>query len=131
MLSRLYRGKFLALMEAAYREGRLRGFDHESEFHDWRRSLFRHEWVVYAKAPMAGPQVVLKYLARYTHRVAIANQRLIGMDGQSVTFAYKDYRQNSRVKSMTLSGGGLRREDWPVPSAAHGPGDHRRVVRCE
>jgi hypothetical protein len=53
---------------------------------------------------MAGPRVVLKYLARYTHRVAIANERLRGMDERTVTFAYKDYRQNSRARSMTLSG---------------------------
>jgi hypothetical protein len=104
VLSRVYRGKFLALLEAAYRDGRLRGFADEGEFREGLRSLVRHEWVVYAKAPLAGPKVVLKYLARYTHRVAIANERLTGMDGRTVTFAYKDYRRNSRARSMTLSG---------------------------
>jgi Putative transposase/Transposase zinc-binding domain len=104
VLSRVYRGKFLSILEVAYRDGRLHGFADEGEFREVLRSLVRHEWVVYAKAPMAGPQVVLKYLARYTHRVAIANERLIGMDERTVTFAYKDYRQNSRARSMTLSG---------------------------
>ena len=105
VLSRLYRGKFCSMMEAAYEEGRLPGFAGEGEFRDWLRSLFQKEWVVYAKAPMAGPEVVLKYLARYTHRVAIANERLLSMDDRTVTFGYKDYRQQSRVRSMTLSGG--------------------------
>ena len=104
VLSRVYRGKFLALMEAAYREGRLIGFADAGEFGDGMRSLVRHEWVVYAKAPMAGPRVVLKYLARYTHRVAIANERLLAMDDRTVTFGYRDYRRQSRRKSMTLSG---------------------------
>lgn len=104
VLSRVYRGKFLALMETAYREGRLQGFATPGEFRGWMMSLASHEWVVYAKPPMAGPEVVLKYLARYTHRVAIGNSRLISMNEQMVTFTYKDYRQQSRTKRMTVSG---------------------------
>ena len=104
VLSRVYRGKFLALMETAYRENRLQGFATPNAFRGWMMSLASHDWVVYAKAPMAGPEVVLKYLARYTHRVAIGNSRLISINEQMVTFTYKDYRQKSRSKTMTVSG---------------------------
>jgi hypothetical protein len=61
------------------------------------------EWVVYAKRPFAGPEQVLKYVARYTHRVAICNDRLLGIDDNKVHFRWKDYRDNSRQKTMTLA----------------------------
>jgi len=70
----------------------------------WSPSLRRSEWVVYAKRPFAGPEAVLAYLARYTHRVAISNSRLIALDEAAVTFKWKDYRTTGRdrLKTMTL-----------------------------
>ncbi|RYZ49343.1 MAG: IS91 family transposase [Sphingobacteriales bacterium] len=65
-------------------------------------SLFKKEWVVYAKRPFGGPAQVIEYLGRYTHKVAISNQRLMGADEKEVTFRYKDYRQNAEAKVMTL-----------------------------
>jgi hypothetical protein len=74
-------------------------------FADWLAPLKKCEWVVYAKRPFAGPKAVLAYLSRYTHRVAIANSRLISMDDQGVTFRWKDYRAKgkTRHKTMTLA----------------------------
>ena len=70
----------------------------------WLTPLYRQEWVVYAKPPFGGPEQVLKYLARYTHRVAISNQRLLSLEDGQVTFRYKDYADSHRSKTMTLSG---------------------------
>ncbi len=67
-------------------------------------TLYEQEWVVYSQPPAAGAAVVLKYLARYVHRVAISNSRLLAVTDETVTFAYKDYRQGGRQKEMTLSG---------------------------
>jgi len=75
----------------------------EPAFAAWLRTLFRHEWVVYAKPPFGGPSHVLHYLARYTHRVAISNHRLIAVADGQVTFRWKDYRHGSQVRLMTLS----------------------------
>ena len=66
------------------------------------RTLFREDWVVYAKAPFGGPEHVLQYLARYTHRVAISNHRLLSVDGDRVTFRWKDYAHHSTSRAMTL-----------------------------
>jgi hypothetical protein len=107
-LSRMFRGKFLAGLNTLYDEGKLE-FHGELkplagavEFANLLRLSAREKWVVYAKRPFAGPQQVLKYLSHYTHRVAISNRRLLGADGQSVTFGYKDYADGSRRKTMTL-----------------------------
>jgi hypothetical protein len=67
------------------------------------RTLFREDWVVYAKAPFGGPEHVLQYLARYTHRVAISNHRLLSVDGDHVTFRWKDYAHHSKCRAMTLT----------------------------
>jgi hypothetical protein len=72
-------------------------------FARWLTPLYRQEWVVYAKPPFGGPEQVLKYLARYTHRVAISNQRLLALENGHVTFRYKDYADSRRSKTMTLS----------------------------
>ena len=64
----------------------------------------KSDWVVYAKPPFGGPEQVLKYLSRYTHRIAISNRRLVAMDDQTVTFKYKDYAHNNRPRVMTLEG---------------------------
>lgn len=109
VLSRLFRGKFIASLARAYREGELefRGkLAHLAEDGEWERFLEKlkaREWVVYSKPPFGGPKQVLKYLARYTHRVAISNQRLLSLceDGK-VTFSYKDYSRGDAQREMTL-----------------------------
>jgi len=111
VLSRLFRRRFLEALEQAHRAGRLQFFGEYASlaqaraFTDWLAPLRKCEWVVYAKRPFAGPQAVLAYLSRYTHRVAISNQRLVALDERGVTFRWKDYRAKGRgpVKTMTLS----------------------------
>ena len=109
VLSRVFRGTCVAGLRAAFRAGRLtmprdlQRLNTEPAFGAWLRTLFRHEWVVYAKPPFGGPSHVLHYLARYTHRVAIANHRLIAVADGQVTFRWKDYRHGSHGRLMTLS----------------------------
>lgn len=108
VLSRIFRGKFLKYLRAAYDERSLqfRGTQEDLRRPErWKaflRVLSRPEWVVYSKAPFGGPQQVLKYLARYTHRVAISNQRILSLRDGNVTFQYKDYRCGSIQRTMTL-----------------------------
>lgn len=85
--------------------GEFAGLAEATAFAAWLRPLRQCEWVVYAKRPFAGPQAVLAYLSRYTHRVAISNQRLVAMDERGITFRWKDYRSKARtrLKTMTLS----------------------------
>jgi hypothetical protein len=75
----------------------------EKAFAAFLRTLFREDWVVYAKAPFGGPEHVLQYLARYTHRVAISNHRLLSVDDDHVTFRWKDYAHHSKCRAMTLT----------------------------
>jgi len=109
VLSRLFRRLFLDKLGDAHRTGTLQFFgEHQvlaetKAFADWLRPLRHCEWVVYAKRPFAGPDAVLAYLSRYTHRVAIANSRLIAMDEQGVTFKWKDYRAKERVRHKTMT----------------------------
>ena len=115
VLSRLFRRLFLEKLIAAHNAGHLKFFgDHAAladpqAFAAYLAPLRRAEWVVYAKRPFGGPQAVLAYLSRYTHRVAIANSRLIACDRTNVTFRWKDYRADGRQKVMTLSTGELIR----------------------
>jgi hypothetical protein len=110
VLSRLFRRLFLDELKKAHQGGELRFFgDHTGladprTFADWLKPLRKLEWVVYAKRPFAGPEAVLAYLSRYTHRVAIANSRLLALDENGVTFRWKDYREkgSTRRKTMTL-----------------------------
>jgi len=111
VLSRLFRRLFLGLLTAAHAKGRLGFFGklgrlaNQRTFAAFIRRQRRLEWVTYAKVPFAGPKAVLAYLARYTHRVAISNRRLIRADADGVTFTYKDYRIDGprRFKTMTLA----------------------------
>jgi hypothetical protein len=82
--------------------GMLRGLRGAAAFHAFLRPLQQKDWVVYAKRPFGGPAQVLKYLARYTHRVAISNHRLVKLEAGRVTFRYKDYADSRRHKAMTL-----------------------------
>ena len=111
VLSRLFRRRFLEELQRLYDQGQLKFFgEHRAlantqAFAAWMAPLRTCEWVVYAKRPFAGPQAVLAYLSRYTHRVAISNSRLLAMDEHGVTFRWKDYRAKgkTRHKAMTLS----------------------------
>jgi hypothetical protein len=108
VLSTLYRRLFLTLLQAAFDEGRLEFFCElaalakPAAFAALLKPLRKAPWVVYAKRPFGGPAKVLEYLGRYTHRVAIANSRLVDMTGGQVSFLWKDYRHHDKRKVMTL-----------------------------
>jgi hypothetical protein len=108
VLSRLFRGKFLALLRDAFADGKLQfhgkltPLREPARFHAFLRPLNDSEWVVYAKPPFGGPEYVLKYLARYTHRVAISNGRLLRLENGQVTFQWRDSKDNNQIKAMTL-----------------------------
>jgi len=110
VLSRLFRRLFLARLVDAHAAGRLAFFGeldslrHQTAFAAHLAPLRKKNWFVYAKPPFAGPEAVLAYLARYTHRVAISNSRLVGLDERGVSFRYKDYRRDgqARFRTMTL-----------------------------
>jgi hypothetical protein len=109
VLSRVFRGTFLAGLKRLCRHKQLRGagpsaaLADEKLFRQLLRRLHRQDWVVYAKPAFGGPQQVLRYLGRYTHRVAISNHRLVSFDGERVTFRWKDYAHCGQPRSMTLS----------------------------
>ena len=111
VLSRLFRGKFLAKLCAAHQAGRLRFFGVHAHLRDARAfkaylaPLRKIEWYLYAKPPFGGPEAVLAYLSRYTHRVAISNRRLIASNHNSVTFRYKDYRADGRARYKVMTVG--------------------------
>jgi hypothetical protein len=108
VLSRLFRRLFLGMLMAAHAAGRLRFFGERAGLADpdafaaFIAPLRRTEWVVYAKPPFGGPEDVLAYLSRYTHRVAISNSRLIAADARSVAFRWKDYRAKNRDRQKTM-----------------------------
>jgi hypothetical protein len=110
VLARLFRGKLLAMLTQAHDMGRLKFFNTHAGLADKRTfkrfiAPLRHiNWVVYCKAPFAGPEQVLRYLSRYTHRVAISNSRLVAADSAGVAFRWKDYRVSGpdRWKTMRL-----------------------------
>ena len=101
VLGKVFRGKFVAGLRRAFGSGKLsfhgelKGLADPRLFRAFVRSLHRTDWVVYAKKPFRGPEHVLQYLARYTHRVAISNHRLVSFDSHQVTFRWKDYAHGS------------------------------------
>ena len=107
-LSRLFRGKLLDGLRKAFVKGELEfpadlaELADEQHFHAWRRELRDIEWVVFAKRPFKGPAYVLKYLARYTHRVAISNGRLSSLDNDRVRFRFRDSKHNNQIGEMSL-----------------------------
>jgi Putative transposase len=113
VLSRLYRRLFLQMLIAAHKADRLQFFNVHAALADfktfaaWVSALRQIEWVTYAKRPFGGPEPVLAYLSRYTHRIAISNRRLVAWDDTGVTFTWKDYRLegSDRYKTMTLAVG--------------------------
>src|SRR5271166_751796 len=109
VLRRVFRGKFVAGLKSAFQHNQLR-FSGELAllaqpkiFASWLRPLFRKNWVVYCKPPFGGPEYVLQYLGRYTHRVAISNHRLISLADDQVTFRWRDSAHHNEQKLMTLS----------------------------
>jgi Putative transposase/Transposase zinc-binding domain len=109
VLSSLFRGVFLGKLLAAYKDGRLQFFSElahlaqKSAFSAYLAPLWQINWVVDCKQPFAGPEQVLRYLSRYTHRVAISDHRLVEITDDHVTFTWKDYSDGSHIKLMTLS----------------------------
>ena len=98
VLSRLFKGKFLSFLKKANEAGRLQGVDTTL-----LNLLYTKKWVVYAKPPFNGPGTVLGYLGRYTHRIAITNHRILGMEEGKVSFSWKDYADGNKTKIMTLA----------------------------
>jgi hypothetical protein len=108
VLSRVFRGKFVAALKRRFQQhqltfaGTLQPLANEKAFRSFLRPLFRENWVVYAKPPFGGPHHVLGYLARYTHRVAITNHRLLAFEHDQVTFLWKDYAHGNKQRTMPL-----------------------------
>jgi hypothetical protein len=109
VLSRVFRGKFLALLKGAFRKGqlqfhgRLAELGRKTDFNELLDQMYRCEWVVYTKPPFAGPEQVFRYLAHYTHRVAISNHRILSVADGNVTFRWKDYAHGNKKRKMTLT----------------------------
>jgi len=109
VLSRVFRGKFISGLKRAYREGKLylpgnlQYLADKITFRFFLRTLHQHQWVVYAKPTFAGANHVLNYLARYTHRVAISNHRLVALSDGKATFRWKDYAHGNQQKLMTIT----------------------------
>ena len=110
VLSRVFRGKFLAGLKCLHRGKKLRcagpagALADQQQFAKLLRHLHQHDWVVYAKPAFGGPLQVLRYLGRYTHRVAISNHRLLAFDQERITFRWKDYAHGGKQSRMTLAG---------------------------
>jgi hypothetical protein len=109
VLSRVFRGKFVAALRRAYDQheldlaGATEHLRDPAQWHAFVDALFQTDWVVYAKPAFGGASAVLRYLGRYTHRVAISNHRLLAFDGDQVTFQWKDYAHSQQSRTMTLS----------------------------
>ena len=107
VLRRVFRGKFVAGLKSVFQQlhlgGELATLAHPKAFAAWLRPLFRKDWIVYSKPPFGGPEYVLQYLGRYTHRVAISNHRLVSFQHAQVTFRWRDSAHNNQQKLMTLS----------------------------
>jgi hypothetical protein len=108
VLSRKFRGKFLAFLKEAYQDGELwfhgkiESLAGKTKFQALIDALYQKEWIVYCKKPFKSPWHVLRYLGRYTHRVAISNQRIVSLDNERVSFQWRDYKDANKTKLMTL-----------------------------
>jgi len=109
VLGKVFRGKFVHGLRLAFRgkrltfAGQIQHLSESKNFSSFLRTLFRQDWVVYAKPAFGGPEQVVRYLGRYTHRVAISNHRLVSFDGKHVTFRWRDYAHGNKQKKMTVS----------------------------
>ena len=108
VLSRVFRGKFVAGLKTAFHQDKLEFHGHLAPlaeprtFAAWLRSLFRHDWVVYAKPPFGGPEHALRYLSGYTHRIAISNRRLVALQQGNVSFRWRDSAHANKQRVMSL-----------------------------
>ena len=115
VVSKKFRGKFLDLLKQAYEEGKLEFFNEASKlafkynFQELLDSVYALKWVVFCRKPFKSPGHVVRYLGRYTHRVAISNSRIISFDRQSVSFSWRDYKDKGKSKVMTLAAAELTR----------------------
>lgn len=106
-MNKVYRAYFLKQLKIALESGQLSlpdDFPKRKGYKLWKEQLYKKEWVVYTKPPFSKPENVVNYLARYSHRIAIYNQRIINVTNEAVTFRYKDYRDGSKQKTMVLQG---------------------------
>jgi predicted Zn-ribbon and HTH transcriptional regulator len=109
VLSKVFCGKFIAGLREAFQNNRLsfhgkcKRLSNKAAFDSFLYTLSRQDWVVYAKPPFGGPKHVLHYLGRYTHRVAISNHRIVSVSDSEVTFRWKDYKNNNKIRTRTLS----------------------------
>jgi len=109
VLGKVFRGKFVHGLRLAFYgkrlifAGQIQHLSESNNFSSFLRTLFREDWVVYAKPAFGGPEQVVRYLGRYTHRVAISNHRLVSFDGKDVTFRWRDYAHGNKQKKMTVS----------------------------
>lgn len=107
-LSKVFRGKFIDYLEKAFKKGELtfpgktEDLGTEEGFKGLKNQLFAKDWMVYSKRPFSGPETVLDYLGRYTHRVAISNHRIVNVENGKVTFTYRDRKDNNKPKKLTL-----------------------------
>ena len=107
-LSITFRGKFIDSLKKAYKEGLLTFAQQkahlatEDGFTSFIKSLYKNKWVVYSKRPFAGPEAVLEYLGRYTHRIALSNNRILNVQNGKVTFTYRDRKENCKLKEETV-----------------------------
>ncbi len=108
VLSQLFRGKFLAYLKDAYQKGemafpgKIASLKEETAFKALLKDLYKQEWVVYCKPPFSNAEMVMEYLGRYTHRVAISNERLVKLEDGRVTFRYRQRNEKNRIKLMSL-----------------------------
>jgi len=106
-MNKVYRAYFLKQLKVALENGLLSlpdDFPFDKSYNSWKNKLYKKEWVVYTKPPFSKPENVVNYLARYSHRIAISNQRIIDLTDKEVSFRYKDYRDGAKKKTMTLQG---------------------------
>lgn len=109
VLSRKFRGKFLFYLKQAYLDKKLEFFGDDkylfenNNFEKFLTSLYQKEWIVYCKPPFKDADCVVEYLGRYTHRVAISNNRIISIENGMVTFKWRDYRDDNKWKTMTIT----------------------------
>jgi hypothetical protein len=109
VLSKVFRGKFLAAIKTAYKnkqlkfEGEIKSLNQSGNFKNLIDILYKKDWVVYAKEPFKNASGIIKYLGNYTHRIAISNDRIQKIEGDEILFGWKDYRDNSKRKMMSLT----------------------------
>ena len=104
-MSRVFRGKFLDYMKKEKIEfyGSNKDLENPASYNSLIQKMYDKEWIVYCKEPFKNAECVIQYLGRYTHRVAISNERILKIEGEKVTFKWRDYKDNNKMKEMTIS----------------------------